>query len=443
MNRYELGTEEVTNTKPNPFGFDVDNLDEMCLSSFGTTTNCTCEMFTLIVEEKKVSLCSYVATSLIYAVQHTTSDVIYAGIVIFISLMGILGNSLVIFAQPKRNSPGKKIRISGHHKLVNALASFDLFFSIISIIFVAPRLWTSEWLYGPVGCKVVRSLVTLGAFVAIGIIFIIAIERYYGIVHPFKTGISKKKRCYTLLIVNIVFAIVPIIPRFMHLMIHTESMQCIENWPSKQSPVIYDWSIFIVYWIIPVMIISAMYKRIYTALNKRTTVCKVFSGSHHSKQQMKRLQDNRRTMRNLVAVLIAFIIFTLPNKLSWVVLDMLGGYHNTSWYMYINYTCSVLYNLHVLTNPLVYTLVDERFRRRVKNLLRKKIQKVHQIKLVVREASVKINFSQQNNGGVPQLKAYTNSMMVNDDGEKSPTEQSPEIILKNLNNDKLYEKDKA
>ena len=34
-------------------------------------------------------------------------------------------------------------------------------------------------------------------------------------------------------------------------------------------------------------------------------------------------------------------------------------------------------------------------------------------------------------------------MMVNDDGEKSPTEQSPEIILKNLNNDKLYEKDKA
>ena len=438
MNRYELVTEETTNNKPNPFG--VNNLEEMCMNFLGTTTNCTCEMFTLIVEGQKVNLCSYVATSLIYAVQHTTSDVIYAGIVIFISVMGILGNSLVIFAQPKRTSPGKKIGISGHHKLVNALASFDLIFSIISIVFVTPRLWTSEWLYGPVGCKVVRSLVTLGAFVAIGIIFIIAIERYYGIVHPFKTGISTKKRCFGLLVVNIVLAIVPIIPRLMHLKIHTESMQCIENWPSKQSPVIYDWSIFIIYWIIPVMIISAMYKRIYTALNKRTAVL-VFSGSSNNKLQMKRLQDNRRTMRNLVAVLIAFIIFTLPNKLSWVVLDMLGGYHNTSWYTYINYTCSILYNLHVLTNPLVYTLVDQRFRRRVKNLLRKKIQKVHQIKLVVREASVKINLSQQKNDDMPQLKAYTNFMMMVDD-ENVPTQQSPEILLKNLN-DNLYGKYKT
>ena len=433
MNRYELITEE-RNERPNPFG--VDNLEDMCINFLGTTNNCTCEMFTLLVEGEKVNLCSYVATSLIYAVKHTKSDVIYAAIVIFISLMGIIGNSLVIFAQPKRNSPGTKIGISGHHKLVNTLASFDLFFSIISIIFVTPRLWTSEWFYGQVGCKVVKSLVTLGAFVAIGVIFIIVIERYYGIVHPFKTGISTKKRCYGLLVANILIANVPIIPRFMYLMIHTESMQCIENWPSKFSPVIYDWVIFIIYWIIPVIIISAMYKRIYTALNKRTAVCKVFSGSLNNKRQMKRLQDNRRTMRNLVAVLIAFIIFTLPNKLSWVVLDMLGGYYNTPWYLFINYSCSVLYNLHVLVNPLVYTLVDERFRRRVKNLLREKIQKVHQIKLVVREASAEVNLPQQNQNAL-QLKAYTNFIEEEKSTSSRQQDKSPEVLLKNINNNPI------
>ena len=432
MNRYQelITTEEVVgNNKPNPFG--VDNLDEMCWKFLGTTNNCTCEKFTLLVEGELINLCSYVAKSVIYSVKHTKNDVIYASIVIFISIVGILGNSLVIFAQPKkRNQPGKKIGISNHHKLVNMLASFDLFFSIISIIFVTPTLWTRDWLYGKLGCKVVQSLVTLGAFIAIGVIFIIAVERYYGIVHPFKTGISTKKRCYGLLLVNIVVANIPIIPRSMHLMIHTESTQCIENWPNKQSPVIYDWVILVNYWILPVFIISIMYQRIYRALNKRKAVCKTLNGSQHNKQQMKRLKDNHRTMRNLVAVLIAFTLFTLPNKLNWVILDMQGGYHNTPWYQFINYCCSVLYNLHVLVNPLVYTLVDERFRRRVHNLLRTKIRNVQTIKMVARETSVKIILKQSQNA--VQLKAYTNFI---EEERSSSRQPSPDVLLKNNDND--------
>ena len=42
---------------------------------------------------------------------------------------------------------------------------------------------------------------------------------------------------------------------------------------------------------------------------------------------------------------------------------------------------------------------------------------------------------------MPQLKAYTNFMMMVDD-ENVPTQQSPEILLKNLN-DNLYGKYKT
>ena len=428
MSRLEfVEVQEVSN----PFG--ETNLEIMCMKFLGTTVNCTCDKFNLFVDGQNVNFCPYVGTTAAKyaALQHTVGDIVYASTIIFFSIIGIIGNLLVIFCHPNR---GKHLtgnilrRASAHQRLVNTLAAFDLFFSIMNISYVFTQLWTTKWILGVHACKALSSMVTLGALIAIGIIFIIAVERYFGIVHPFAIGMSTNARLFGLLAINITLAHIPIIPRIIYLGIHRETFQCSESWPDKYGPMTYSWVILVLYFTIPVSMICAMYWKIYTTLNQRQTVCKVVSGSYNHKIQSKRLQDNRRTMKNLVAVLVAFVIFTFPNKLKWVIWDMVGGYKNIDADLYTNstYVGNVLYSLHVIINPLAYTIIDKRFRQKVTNFIRRKFRKIH-FKLVIHQASSKDNYAVDD--GL-QLKSYTNHLIEDDKSDSSSRQPSPEVTTK-------------
>ncbi|XP_066918502.1 QRFP-like peptide receptor [Clytia hemisphaerica] len=429
MSRLEfVQLQEITN----PFG--ETNLEIMCNKYFGTTVNCTCDKFNLFVEGQVVNFCPYVGTTAAKytARQHSAGDIVYASTIIFFSIIGIIGNLLVIFCHPNnkgKNPTGNILRrVSAHQRLVNTLAAFDLFFSIVNIALVFTQLWTTKWILGAHACKAFTSMATLGALIAIGIIFIIAVERYFGIVHPFAIGISTNARLYGLLTLNITLALIPIIPRIIYLGIHQETSQCGESWPEKYGPVTYSWVILVLYFTIPVSMICALYWKIYTTLNKRQTICEVVSGSLNLKMQSKQLQDNRRTMKNLVAVLVAFVIFTFPNKLKWVIFDMVGGYKNLDADIYtnVNYIGSVLYSLHVIINPLAYTIIDKRFRQKVSNFIRGRFRKIH-FKLVIHQASSKDDYVVDD--GL-QLKAYTNTLIDSDKSNSSSRQPSPEVVTK-------------
>ena len=84
---------------------------------------------------------------------------------------------------------------------------------------------------------------------------------------------------------------------------------------------------------------------------------------------MKRIKDNRRTIRFLMPILAAFVVCVLPVNAS----DLYLAYHRLNIDFKVLRALTIIINicfpLHACVNPIMYTLVDRRFRNELLDLL--------------------------------------------------------------------------
>lgn len=329
------------------------NLEQLCQSLFISKENCTCTNIGFISREVGNDICASSGGK----VSMRDERAIYkSSFTATADILGVVGNMIVIIILSRRD-----MNLTKHNQLIRYLAMCDFFFASLSFLNIIPGFWNDDWIYGKIGCKLIPSAIQLGALIAIGMILLISIERFVGIVYPLKrlSNLATNSLFWT----NIVLGISAVIPRVIILDFYKEDESCRETWSQPYHCAIYSWVIMAIYFLIPISIITWLYVKIFKSLSANFTSTYRGTSVHTDTLYKRRVKENRKVMVALVAVHIAFIIFTFPNKLRWVINDTtfaVTGKHSKQDIFY--FISEAMYSFHTAVNPFIYTVANEKFR---------------------------------------------------------------------------------
>ena len=160
------------------------------------------------------------------------------------------------------------------------------------------------------------------------------------------------------------------------------TLQCVDDWGDTSYPLVYYWMLLFVAFLAPIMVLLVVNYKIIRVVNHSLH----FLGSHSNdvkmtssqerqvmssqeRQMRHRHQENKRISRILASLLIAFVMFVLPNKVYWLMKyhGLLRGLEDTEMNILIN-VLDVCYSVHVSINPVIYSIIDVRFRKHLKGM---------------------------------------------------------------------------
>ena len=244
------------------------DLVRLCLAFEVGREDCTCKLFETGTEDEE-SVCEFFSRVEKGEKKNflTLYNHLYAVITLLSAVVGTLGNFLVIAIAifnflHDHELPSCKL-------LIAYLAVCDFIFATLNPFISIPKFSTTQRLYGKTFCKIMLTFKDLGSYLAIGIILLITIERYIGIVNPFKKGLSKSFLRYILLI-NILVGVICIIPRLVFYDTRNTG-KCHRIWTiQEKDSVIYDIVIMVLYFAIPFLIIAGLYIVIICELRRKT-----------------------------------------------------------------------------------------------------------------------------------------------------------------------------
>ena len=325
------------------------SLEEICALVNASKIDCTCENFAAFCQPRRIFVCS------------RYWDKVEGSVKIIASVIGVLGNALVLVIALKTWRGSGRFR-----KLVALLALADLTFAIVEIITAAPLFSTCKWLYKTFFCKILKGAINIGGIFALCLITIIALERYLAIVKPFNR--SKFQFPFWLWpLLALLFSIISVIPVFVVYEVSDDGV-CVEKWPQgSNGSLIYSCYLLIGTFLIPLGIISYFYCCV---------VKKVWANARNLQNRgtgkimlKKRESSSKRVMFILLAITIAFFVLVFPNRIIWVILDIIGtdNMANTTFRIW-KYTALFPYLFHVSVNPFIYSFIDSKFQGKVVGL---------------------------------------------------------------------------
>ena len=365
-----------------------NSLEEVCFIFNIAPKNCTCDLpFTkgdgtpfdvckVIGHSKNGTLDKYFNISLNTTLQHGIPQQLYAGFSVVVVVLSLIGNSLVIAVTLKHSRD-----MSNFKRIIASLACCDITFAVLQFIMMVPKFWTTEWIYGAWMCKLLSASSSMGANVTAGIILIISLERYIGIVHPLKQGLTKLM-LNGMEMLNIFIAAVTAIPIMVFTRVEENPPMCRIAWPhneGRRDSLIYNWFEVIFYLLLPSSVIISLYVRIIRHLQLSVNRVKRFVDRESRHQKCK---ENMRITMILLGVLASYVVLTTPSRLSVLILDHIDGGGSSKHYTGIDITVyyilsmmQIAYPLHTAVNPIVYCVVDRKWRRDVAHLFCKKRQR--------------------------------------------------------------------
>lgn len=341
------------------------SLEDICELFQLPEENCTCELLSsLSSSNSSIDICAITQTlnvtrrKLEYS---RTYSSVYASVTIIASLIGGFGNFgiLIVAYKQRKGLPRSNI-------LFAQLAIVDFVFSVVQIIVVVPLFWTNRWVFGAFLCKLLRAAMVMGGLLTIGFILNITIERFLGIIYPLKTKRTSKKTMFCLTISNIIAGFLTIIPLLAVLRLDNETGRCREHWNDfSANPVVYSWFLLIVYFLLPVIAIFILYGRIISHLKQQEKINKLL---YIESERQKKLKRNQRIMYIIVSILIAFIVCILPNRAIWIYFEYRNYQMDKQLYIILTYISYLTYPFHVAFNPIIYSMIDDKWRRDIVNV---------------------------------------------------------------------------
>ena len=327
------------------------NLQDFCVQVKIPKENCQCP--------KLGSVCRYFDTEQAVNVKVLVCSKVHkirTNIIIGVSSIGIFGNllCLLVTVMNDKNTICRKI--------IGMLAFADLVFSSLQFVVTVPGFWTCEWIYNPITCKFLYSMINSTGIMALGFILIISLERFNGIVKPF-LDTSSNKKVFLMTLLNISLALIFVVPTILVSKIKDlgHGSLCKEDWPFKSYSLAYSWFLLMVTFVIPITIISYLYLRIVKSLkDSQNHTQRTFS----NKDLSRRKKEDIRITIIIAYLLISFTILVSPNRILWVLLDHnVFNKFSTDTLAFINLGASVPYTIHACVNPIIYSVIDKRFRK--------------------------------------------------------------------------------
>jgi neuropeptide F receptor len=148
-----------------------------------------------------------------------------------------------------------------------------------------------------------------------------------------------------------------------------EITYCIEDWPIEHGRAYYSTLSLCVQYLLPILIVSLAYLRIYLKLRNRLPV----SGTSVGRPQGRERERGRRMQRTnylLISIAVIFGVSWLPLNLFNLLADVYFPKQSTSHTMMICYAiCHMMGMSSACSNPLLYGWLNDNFRKEFNEIL--------------------------------------------------------------------------
>ena len=271
-----------------------------------------------------------------------------------VTLLGMIGNLLVVYVICSR----KKLRTLTNLLLLN-LAIADLLFVLICPPFTAYQFATYHWpfqgILGNILCKLMHYLLNVTAYVTIYTLVATAVIRYMTIVHTRRTMSYRTNKFVLFIIIGIWVVMLlgnsPILASYA-VQINPYGLPDCENYGKHYGKILYA-TFFVFAFVLPLIVIFALYLAIYIHINYSSEVYK--SGTNRSQRRRS------YASRLLVAVVITFVVCWFP-----VHVHLLMAYYSTLPESDVYRTAAILFNFlsyfNSAVNPVIYNFTSHDFR---------------------------------------------------------------------------------
>ncbi|XP_041040682.1 atypical chemokine receptor 2-like [Carcharodon carcharias] len=284
--------------------------------------------------------------------------VLYTTVFVF----GMLGNSFLILMILKY----LKLKTMTDIYLLN-LAISDILFAA-SLPFWATYV-TSEWIFGNAMCKIISAVYSVNFYSGIFFIACMSLDMYLQIVHT--VTMKNHRTIYKSIVISAavwVLAIIVSIPEF----IFSESRKinekytCLSHYGDGQLVIwktTIQLQVNVIAFIIPFLAMIIFYARIASVLLKSKSFGK------------------DKALKLVIILVTVFFVLWFPYNIVLFLhlLEDLGVINSCEVSKRLDYALQVTESIaftHCCFNPFLYAFVNERFRRHLKNILVKIIQKV-------------------------------------------------------------------
>ncbi|XP_038105066.1 neuropeptide F receptor isoform X2 [Culex quinquefasciatus] len=305
--------------------------------------------------------------------------VLYSTLIIF----GATGNCLVVMAVARK----PQMRTARNMFIVN-LAVSDLLLCLVTMPLTLVEILTKYWPMGrlPFLCKSIGTLQATSIFVSTISITAIALDRYQVIVYPTRDSLQLMGAIVILTgiwIISLVLASPMFITRrLIHYNVNLLGIDyisyCVEDWPMAYGRLYYSVFTLCVQYVLPILIVSVAYLRIYLKLKHRlvvTTTTSVSSGGKDQPQPVRERERGRRMQRTnylLISIALIFGISWLPLNLFNLFADLYLT-DSVSQDMMVAYAiCHMMGMSSACSNPLLYGWLNDNFRKEFNELLCRK-----------------------------------------------------------------------
>ena len=345
-----------------------------------TTLNDLCSRFNINGSEcncqKHLKLCELLAQHKSKLNKTTSVDTIYTCDDTFnfmkavsntvVALVGLIGNGIVLLL------PLTKVWVLTNCEILFIILAVSDFLTCgVRLWINIPYYWSCKWMYGWVSCKLSTSLLNIGSLISIGMISLIAVERYFGIVRPFHNGL-KRTHLFILTFLNFLVNMGMIIPLYIYTNLDDASI-CAEQMPKWWHSLTYTFFVLVFFSILPASVLSVLYWKITRTL-KLSTNALIASKMVTSHVETRRILRNRRVMTIVITITILFVVLVFPNRIVWIIKDIVKKDDHTKRFSNLfeyplYFLGTTLYSLQAIVNPIVYSMVDKSFRNHIHRLI--------------------------------------------------------------------------
>ena len=302
----------------------------------------------------------------------TTVKVIKTACFSIIMLFSFLGNSAVIAIFVKN----KRMRTTTNYLITNMAVS-DLMLSAFAIprelteIFNGVRTWLIDGVSGVALCKLVYFFQDISNAVSIQSIVVITIDRYFGIVTPYRQSVITPRR--RRVIIPLIWLIsMSLHGPYLYVVRHervNNSGICFFTWEpafdNLQAQRIYFTLISVVLIAIPLAVITVLYSLTFRAIKRDQSFWQTMSSF-----RVQRRKEDTKITKKILAIIVLFVVCILP-------IDILGFLYLFAWtekipcgMNHVSFAAKFILYSNAWLNPCIYFLLNDSYRQGLRNILK-------------------------------------------------------------------------
>ncbi|KAH3724005.1 neuropeptide CCHamide-1 receptor-like isoform X1 [Dreissena polymorpha] len=296
-----------------------------------------------------------------------------------IFLIGTVGNVALIVTVLKNKSMRNTPNI-----FVVSLSVGDLFLLLFSVPFSSTLYSLTSWPFGSIVCKLNEYMQTLSLGVSVFTLTALSGDRYIAIVHPMSKHMGKPKLITVITVIGIwILAMVLAIPEavtsdLMYSLGHMPNtgnttkipptIAFCDIYPDGRLPTWYPKAHsmfrFIVFFLVPVIIIGAFYTMMARILvvSSRQMPCESVKDTSMNQQQKRQVQARVKVAKIVMTFVLIFICCWLPRHISILAGNFFEPEYNMGWHV-LKIASFCLTFIYSCVNPYALYFLSSQFRK--------------------------------------------------------------------------------